>query len=783
MWYNARMSKNLLLAGAALVAFCAGAIEPVNVPGFLGSRAKTLALFEENVFGRRPAFPDFKPRAEVVEETKLPDLKAVRKVVRLNTMTPRGETNFNCVVLMPDRKKPSPAFVFVSLRPVDAVKGDLGDPGVYGQLNQPFPRIPVTNVLARGYAVAMFWHNSVFPDDKSSFDGIERSADGWGAISAWALAASRVLDWIETEKRLDASKVAVIGHSRGGKTALWTGATDTRFAMAISNGSGNSGARMNNMDIPGSEKIADIVRNFPYWFAPNYATRWAGKDLELPFDNHQLIALTSPRLVAVGSGAEDYWAGPQGEELALRLASRAWYDPLRVHYHCRPGGHALSPEDWKQYMDFADFHGWTNQDDPAFDAVLLKGVTDKADPVSYAVGETATITVRREGALPAGDWRLKWRLDTEDGFHQEGVEPLQQDGGTNAVLVKTATMSKPGFARLQAQIVDARGKQVHWRAFFDGGAGFGVDAIKKATEEPADFDAYWAKQKALLATVPMKLLERKPVPADHKYASKKCPMWAVKISCAGPRPVTGFLGVPEKPGKYPIKIFLQGYSPAEPWTVAPHTWLYSDKEIVFDVNAHGFDLMREDDYYTQFNDSVGTLKHIYAFSPFENAVPENAYFNQMAIRMMRACEWAKTLPEWDGKTFIVEGGSQGGLQTAWAMHLVDGITVAKPSITWGCDFGAGEHGRLRGTWHLPYVRGLEYFDAINHAKRAKCPVEVTRAGIGDYCCPPSGLAAFYNAIPTKKSILWVQGSQHGYVPPKPNQETVWKCDAPDATER
>ncbi|MCQ2389623.1 MAG: acetylxylan esterase, partial [Kiritimatiellae bacterium] len=763
--------KTILFATcAALMALGAGAVEPTAVPCFLGDRAKTLAMFEENVFGRRPAFPGFRPKAEVVEETALPSIGAVRKVVRLNTMTPRGETNFNCVVLAPDRKKPVPAFVFISLRPVDGVKGDLGDPGVYGQLKQPFPRIPVTNVLARGYAVAMFWHHSVFPDEKSSFDGIARSPDGWGAISAWALAASRVLDWIGTEKRIDASKVAVIGHSRGGKTALWAGATDKRFAMAISNGSGNSGARMNSLDIPGSEKIADIVRSFPYWFAPNYATRWAGKDLELPFDNHQLIALMAPRCVAVGSGAEDYWAGPQGEEYALRLASRAWYDPLKVHYHCRPGGHALSPEDWTQYMDFADFRGWTSKDDPAFDGVLLKGDTDQPDPVNYSVGETAVITVRREGALPAGTWRLKWRLDTDDGLHEEGIAPLAADGATNDVLVKRATLKRPGFARLQAEIVDARGRRVHWRAFFDGGAGFGVDAIGKATAEPADFDAYWARQKAFLASVPMKLLERKPVPADRPDVNTNCTTWAVKIACAGPRPVTGYLSIPKKPGKHPVKMFFQGYSPAETWTVGPHRWIQRDDEITFDVNAHGFDLLRDEDYYTQFNDAVGTLKHNYAFSPFENAEPENAYFNQMALRLMRACEWAKTLPEWDGKTFVVEGGSQGGLQTAWAMHLVDGVTVARPCITWGCDLGAGEHGRVRGDWHLPYVPGLEYFDAVNHAKRAKCPVEVTRAGIGDYCCPPSGLAAFYNAIPTRKSILWVQGSQHGYVPPKPNQE-------------
>ena len=77
----------------------------------------------------------------------------------------------------------------------------------------------------------------------------------------------------------------------------------------------------------------------------------------------------------------------------------------------------------------------------------------------------------------------------------------------------------------------------------------------------------------------------------------------------------------------------------------------------------------------------------------------------------------------------------------------------------------GKSGRLRGPWHIPYGKGLDYYDAVNHIRRAKCPVEITRAGLGDYTCPPSGLALYYNAVPGKKSISWVQGSEHGHVPP------------------
>ena len=185
---------------------------------------------------------------------------------------------------------------------------------------------------------------------------------------------------------------------------------------------------------------------------------------------------------------------------------------------------------------------------------------------------------------------------------------------------------------------------------------------------------------------------------------------------------------------------------------------------------YGYELDREPEYYKDFEKGIRTEKYSYAFSPEENAKPETAYFRGMALRVMRALQYVKTRPEWNGTDLIVEGGSQGGLQTSWAAGLDPDVTLARPSITWGCDYGATEPGRrLHGPWYPKYAPGLDYFDAINHIKRAKCPVEVTRAGLGDYTCPPSGLAAYYNAIPTPKSIYWVQGSQHGLIPPQPNQ--------------
>lgn len=349
--------KRLLLVCGLAAGLMAAATEAENVPKMAGERAERVAVFEEQVYGRRPAACAALPgRFEVVSEVDVSEFGAVRKAVRIPTLTPRGETNFTAIAYLPKDARKAPAFVVVSLRPVDVLPSAFA--GTNRNAEAKYPRVPLKEVLTRGFALVMFHHGSVFPDSPDAFDGLMRPDDGWGAISTWALAASRCLDWIETESAIDAHRVAVIGHSRGGKTAIWAGVTDTRFAMVIANDSGCCGARQYSVRTDRSEKIADITQRFPCWFAPNLKSRWAGKDAELPFEAHHLLALVAPRLLAVGSGVEDHWACPQGEETAVRFASRTWRDPCAVHYHCRPGGHSLLDEDWRQYMDFAAAHGW-----------------------------------------------------------------------------------------------------------------------------------------------------------------------------------------------------------------------------------------------------------------------------------------------------------------------------------------------------------------------------------------------------------------------------------------
>ena len=220
-------------------------------------------------------------------------------------------------------------------------------------------------IVEQGFATVAFDSRAVFPDETAAITrwgaSKDRKPDAWGAISAWALAASRVMDWLETFEGVDASKVAVIGLSRLGKTAIWAGATDTRFAYVVSNESGCLGARASTrlLDSPHAETIAQITGSYPHWFAPNCNRKFAGKDCDLQFDQHWLIATVAPRLMAVGSAEDDPWTCPSGEHAGLDLARPAWGKYAdRCHYFIRPGGHDICSVDWADYMSFARRKGW-----------------------------------------------------------------------------------------------------------------------------------------------------------------------------------------------------------------------------------------------------------------------------------------------------------------------------------------------------------------------------------------------------------------------------------------
>ena len=343
---------------AVLAAGCVSTVPDWNAV----NREETLKWFLENEYGVRPAAAE-KPSVSfsaLEPDAVMVDGAAVRKRVRITYAGKYGTNSFAVTAFIPKKAaKPSPAFLLICNRDpeknIDPTRQNKDD------------FWPVEELVARGYAAIAFYNGDVAPDwDTGNTAGVfacyekagpYRNRKFWGTLSAWAWGASRVMDWIETEPTLDAKRVAVVGHSRGGKTALLTGVTDPRFAMACVNDSGCSGAKLNRMDLPESEHLRDICATFPYWFCKNYI-KFVNRDAEMPFDQHQFLALMAPRLVAVGSAQDDKWAGPAGEEESCRLARPAWDDPTCVDYHIRPGKHDLTIVDWTAYMDFADRKGW-----------------------------------------------------------------------------------------------------------------------------------------------------------------------------------------------------------------------------------------------------------------------------------------------------------------------------------------------------------------------------------------------------------------------------------------
>lgn len=398
-------------------------------------------------------------------------------------------------------------------------------------------------------------------------------------------------------------------------------------------------------------------------------------------------------------------------------------------------------------------------------SVRVTGKTDKS-PLSYKIGEEMIFSFKVDfGTVKPGKWSLVYERKGDDHVTFSGKIPADQ-----TLTVKTS-IDRPGFVNVNAYIVNGKGKQITKLDYrnkyapigFFAGAGVETETLCDCGE-PEDFDAFWAKQKKLLEQCPFKdnterILEK---------ALEDGNVYAVSIPAPALHPATGYMTIPKgaKEKSLPILITFNGYGLLHQ---TPPESIMQDC-IFFHLNAHGQKLGADDAYYEEFFKSVCTGNCSYAYDPELNKDPEKCYFHGMAMRVLRTLEYLKTLPEWDGINITASGNSQGGLQTMWAAALDHDVTVASPAVTWCCDMaGSTKAGRQRGLYPIPYQPALEYYDPVFMAKRiTQAEVMIRRGGLGDYICPPSGVAISYlNLATPNKTVLWHQGSDHGFVPEDP----------------
>jgi len=354
------------------------------------------------------------------------------------------------------------------------------------------------------------------------------------------------------------------------------------------------------------------------------------------------------------------------------------------------------------------------------------------------------------------------------------------------------SLDYPGWVRIHFYLLDKHGKTVKHQVLYRGkmvkrdvsggiGALIEPDKLYPAKAEPADFDQYWADVKAELAKVPVQELERVEVPCKQKSAAKKVVVYDVKIACAGGKPVSGYLVMPRnaKPKSCPVHVTFHGagvVSARQQIAPALHG------VITLDVNAHGIVNGQPKDFYQNLR------KNFYYRSPdgksegryahWHNDNRDEYYFRGMYMRVMRALEYAKSLPEWDGKTLIVSGASQGGAQVIAACALDQDITIARAGVPAMCDHSGVLATPSRNSgWprHYKAVNGkpdnpavaecVAYFDGCYFAKRIRCPIYIN-TGLIDNTCVPTSVFAMYNSIPatTEKHMTVAPDKGHAGVP-------------------
>src|SRR5438034_1360738 len=362
-------------------------------------RGEIVELYRTEVYGRSPAKPaGLAFHVESVDKQAL-DGRAVRKQVAISFQAATDAPRMHVLIYLPAAaKKPAPLFLALSFAGNQTVYADPGialgdrwvrDPATIEMVRQRAAETTrgsgtqqwqLDQILKHGYGLATIFYGDIEPDFVGGMKcGVrplfftagqtEPAPDEWGAIAAWAWGLSRAMDYLETDRDIDATRVAVMGHSRLGKAALWAGAQDARFSIVISNESGEGGAAISRRLY--GERTKDLNTRFPHWFDGNFK-KYNERENQMPFDSHMLMALIAPRGLYVASAEEDRWSDPHGEFLGAAHAGPVYellgkqgigtdtmpalHQPVghTVMYHVRAGKHDVTAYDWEQYLKFAD---------------------------------------------------------------------------------------------------------------------------------------------------------------------------------------------------------------------------------------------------------------------------------------------------------------------------------------------------------------------------------------------------------------------------------------------
>jgi hypothetical protein len=355
-------------------------------------RPEIVEMFETQQYGRAPGRPADESFEMVDPGTPALNGKAIRKQVTIHLNKDKTGPSIDLLIYLPAAAtKPVPMLFSINFGAVQNAVDDPGiksektwDPKTNTRVTPPaargFGHIDAEDLLNAGFGVATFYYGDVDPDYPGGFaNGIrarylqpgqaDRAPDDWGSIAAWAWGMSRVEDYFETDKNIDAKRVVIHGISRLGKTVMWAGAHDQRFAAVIASCSGEGGAALSHRNY--GETIAHLTAptRFPYQFAANYG-KYGGFPDKAPMDANLLIALIAPRPLLLQTGSSDSWSDPKGEFLAAVAAGKvykllgkedlgtdAWPAATQpifhdISYYMHEGGHGMVPSDWGIYLEF-----------------------------------------------------------------------------------------------------------------------------------------------------------------------------------------------------------------------------------------------------------------------------------------------------------------------------------------------------------------------------------------------------------------------------------------------